>query len=142
MVFLIVISDLYFGTQSEGTAVGTDHLVQDLKKSSLPCPVIADDGHMFSPLDLKTDVPEKNLAVELFRKPLYRKHVVPAGISGFKSKMHLLDSLCRFLNRIDLLQHFFPALCPAYGLLTVKGAKLLDDSLLMPDLSLLIQIFF
>ena len=56
MVFLIIVSDLYFGSKGKGTGVCLLHLIEDLKERRLSGAIIADDRHVLPSFDLKADI--------------------------------------------------------------------------------------
>ena len=68
------------------------------------------------------------------------KNVPAAGNAGLQGKPHFLARARRFLDYGHFLEHFLAGLRAADGLLPVKTAELLDDLLLVPDLSLIVQV--
>ena len=60
-MFLIVVTDMYIGSQCKASRIRRDHIVQNLKQCRFPCSVIAYDGYMFTSLNLEADILKKDL---------------------------------------------------------------------------------
>ena len=68
-----------------------------------------------------------------------KKYIIAADGIRFQEDAHPHDFFFRTVEHIHLIQHLFPAFCPADGFFPVKGAELLDNRFLMGDFLLLIH---
>ena len=90
MMFLVVVTDLYFGTKGKLAGIRRKNLVQDLKQCSLACTVIADQGDPLPTLDLKRNILEKGLSWKRFGKIFHSKYVIAADKTRLQGKTHLI----------------------------------------------------
>ena len=99
----------------------TDKIVEDLEHGRLAGTVVSDQGNALTTLDLERDIGKKCLLRKALGKFFYRENIVSTDNSRFQRKPHLALNLGRFLDPLDLTEHFFTAFCAADGFLTVEG---------------------
>ena len=138
LVLLIVVADVHLGAQTYLAGIGGQQLVDDFKESGLAGAVVADDGHPFPALDFKIYVCEQGLAVKRLAQAGNGKHILAAFHIRLQPDIHGVVDVYGLFQPVDLIQHLFPALGPADGFFPVKGFKLGNDCLLVPDFLLLI----
>ena len=141
MMFLVIVSDLHFGAQCERSCIRWNDLVEDLEQCRLASSIVADHSNVFSTFDFKADILKKHLAVKSLGKIFDHQYIITAYAGRFQCQMHLLCSILGLLDQRHLVEQLFTALGTLDGLLTVKGAELLDYGLLVLDLALLVEIF-
>ncbi len=117
-----------------------DKIVEDLEHGRLAGTVVSDQSNALTTLDLERDIGKKCLLRKALGKFFYRENIVSTDNSRFQRKPHLALDLGRFLDPLDLTEHFFTAFCAADGFLTVEGFQLDDDGFLMLDVSLLVKV--
>ena len=140
LMCLIVIADLHIRSKTDRAGICLDKVIDDLKDRRLAGAVIADDGNTLATFELKADIGEKNLTVKGFAEMLDRKDIVAALDPRGEQKVHAGIFLNRFVETFYLVELFLAAFRTFDRFLAVKGFKLGNDSLLMLDLCLLVQV--
>ena len=56
VMFLVIITDLYLGTEGESTTVCRNNLIQYLQQCSLSSSIVTDDRYVLATVDFKTDI--------------------------------------------------------------------------------------
>ena len=140
MVFLIIVSDLNLGTQGKASCISIHNSIENLQNCGLTSTIVANQGNTLPTFDFKINICKQSLSWESLGKSFYSKYIISTDKTWFQGNTHLVINFNWFLNALDLVQHFYTALSTLNGFLTVKGAELGDNSLLMFDLSLLVQV--
>ena len=139
MVLLVIVADMDIGAQTDMAAVGRQQLIDDLENGGLAGPVITDQGYMFAPPDLEGEIGKEDLVIEGLGQVLHMHDLAAAFDAGGQDQAHVIPQFHRLFYYLGLLQHLFPALCPADGFFTVEPAQLRDDLLLVTDLGLVVE---
>ena len=78
MMFLVIISDLNFGTQGKLAGICLDKSVDDLQHRCFSGSVIADKSYTFPSLDIKRNIRKQGLPREGFGKFLHMEYIISA----------------------------------------------------------------
>ena len=140
MMLLIVVADLDIGAQPDLAVIRGEQLVDDLQDRGLAGSVIPDDGYVLALFDVHGEVLKEGEGAKVLGKVLDVENVVSADEFRLEGKVHIRPRLRGLFQNLDLVQHFLPALRTLDRFLPVKGFELVDDCLLVLDLTLLLEI--
>ena len=120
IVLLIVVADMYFGTESKAAAVGFHNAVQDFQNGGLSGAVFSDQSHTLTAENVERNIFKQLLSGIGFCQTFYVKYVVAADNVRLQMKLHGSIHFHGFVQNLDLVQHLFPAFCPLDGFFAVK----------------------
>ena len=133
MMLLIIVTNLYFGTQREASGVCIQKSVENLEHCSFAGSVVSDQCYALASFDLERNIGKKFLLRETFGEIFYGKDIVSTDHAWFKRKTHLALDFDRFVDPLNLIQHLFTALCTFDGFFSVERFQLDDNGFLMLD---------